>query len=115
MTVPGDLPHSILSSVFAIFSFGLPLPFALVPQLKLDENQVSEQESLRIKLQKEQEMLSAYQSKQTMQLRAQHEREEKDLQDKVSVRRALLEEKVHYLVLESLLYLSLIRKMLLQI
>ena len=29
-----------------------------------------------------------------MQLRAQHEREEKDLQDKVSVRRALLEEKV---------------------
>lgn len=29
-----------------------------------------------------------------MQLRAQHEREEKDLQDKVSVRRALLEEKM---------------------
>ena len=67
---------------------------ALGPQLKLDENQVSEQESLRIKLKQEQEMLSAYQSKQANQLRAQHEREEKDLQDKVSVRRALLEEKV---------------------
>lgn len=62
--------------------------------LKLDENQVSEQESLRIKLKQEQEMLSAYQSKQANQLRAQHEREEKDLQDKVSVRRALLEEKM---------------------
>lgn len=62
--------------------------------LKLDENQVREQENLRVKLQQEQELLSAYQSKQTMQLRAQHEREEKDLQDKVSVRRALLEEKM---------------------
>ncbi|XP_078362933.1 serine/threonine-protein kinase TAO1-like isoform X1 [Oculina patagonica] len=62
--------------------------------LKLDENQVREQEALRIKLQQEQELLSAYQSKQTMQLRAQHEREEADLQDKVSVRRALLEEKM---------------------
>lgn len=39
-------------------------------------------------------MLSAYQSKQSMQLKAQHEREQKELQDKVSVRRALLEEKV---------------------
>lgn len=64
--------------------------------MKLDENQVREQESLRVKLQQEQELLSAYQSKQTMQLRAQHEREEADLQDKVSVRRALLEEKVPY-------------------
>ena len=39
-------------------------------------------------------MLMAYQSKQHNQLLAQHEREEKDLQEKVSVRRALLEEKV---------------------
>ncbi|XP_027044188.1 serine/threonine-protein kinase TAO3-like isoform X3 [Pocillopora damicornis] len=62
--------------------------------LKLDEDQVREQENLRVKLQQEQELLSAYQSKQTMQLRAQHEREEKDLQEKVSVRRALLEEKM---------------------
>lgn len=62
--------------------------------LKLDENQVREQEALRIKLQQEEQLLSAYQSKQTMQLRAQHEREETDLQDKVSVRRALLEEKM---------------------
>ena len=42
-------------------------------------------------------MLMAYQSKQHNQLLAQHEREEKDLQEKVSVRRALLEEKVHCL------------------
>lgn len=75
------------------------IPFAT--QLKLDENQVREQENLRVKLQQEQELLSAYQSKQTMQLRAQHEREEKDLQDKVSVRRALLEEKVPRLLMRS--------------
>lgn len=62
--------------------------------LKLDENQLSEQQALRTKLQQEQEMLMAYQSKQHNQLLAQHEREEKELQDKVSVRRALLEEKM---------------------
>lgn len=73
------------------------IPFAT--QLKLDEDQVREQENLRVKLQQEQELLSAYQSKQTMQLRAQHEREEKDLQEKVSVRRALLEEKVSRLLM----------------
>lgn len=39
-------------------------------------------------------MLMAYQSKQHNQLLAQHEREEKELQEKVSVRRALLEEKM---------------------
>lgn len=62
--------------------------------LKLDENQLSEQQALRTKLQQEQEMLMAYQSKQHNQLLAQHEREEKELQEKVSVRRALLEEKM---------------------
>ncbi|XP_015769344.1 PREDICTED: serine/threonine-protein kinase TAO1-like [Acropora digitifera] len=62
--------------------------------LKLDENQLSEQQALRSKLQQEQEMLMAYQSKQHNQLLAQHEREEKELQEKVSVRRALLEEKM---------------------
>lgn len=62
--------------------------------LRLDENQLSEQQALRTKLQQEQEMLMAYQSKQHNQLLAQHEREEKELQDKVSVRRALLEEKM---------------------
>lgn len=64
----------------------------------MDESQVREQEVLRIKLQQEEQLLSAYQSKQTMQLRAQHEREETDLQDKVSVRRALLEEKVPHVL-----------------
>ena len=41
-----------------------------------------------------------------MQLRAQHEREEADLQDKVSVRRALLEEKVPYIVCGNSCYSS---------
>lgn len=93
---------TLVSSVACPFSYRTFLTrdlfslFSIVPQLKLDENQLSEQQALRTKLQQEQEMLSAYQDKQFKQLRAQHEREEKDLQDKVSVRRALLEEKVHY-------------------
>jgi len=53
-----------------------------------------EQEALRQKLQSEQELLSAYQSKQNSQLIAQHEKETNDLTEKVSVRRALLEQKV---------------------
>lgn len=68
--------------------------FLLPLQLKLDETQLREQEALRQKLQSEQELLSAYQSKQNNQLIAQHEKETNDLTEKVSVRRALLEQKV---------------------
>ena len=63
-------------------------------QLRLDEEQLKEQENLRSKLQKEQDLLSAYQAKQAEQLMHQHEREWKELQDTVSVRRAVLEQKV---------------------
>lgn len=63
-------------------------------QLRLDEEQLKEQESLRSKLQKEQDLLSAYQAKQAEQLMNQHERELRELQDRVSVRRAVLEQKV---------------------
>ncbi len=63
-------------------------------QLRLDEEQLKEQESLRSTLQKEQDLLSAYQAKQAEQLMNQHDREWKELQDTVSVRRAVLEQKV---------------------
>ncbi|XP_028396391.1 serine/threonine-protein kinase TAO3-like isoform X1 [Dendronephthya gigantea] len=62
--------------------------------LRLDEEQLKEQESLRSKLQKEQDLLSAYQAKQAEQLMRQHERELRELQDRVSVRRAVLEQKM---------------------
>ena len=55
---------------------------------------MKEQENLRSKLQKEQDLLSAYQAKQAEQMVRQHERESKELQERVSVRRAVLEQKV---------------------
>ncbi|CAB3987495.1 serine threonine- kinase TAO1-like, partial [Paramuricea clavata] len=61
--------------------------------LRLDEEQLKEQENLRSKLQKEQDLLSAYQAKQMEQLMNQHERELRELQETVSVRRAVLEQK----------------------
>lgn len=45
-------------------------------------------------LQKELEMLLAFQSKIRMQAEAQRTREKKELEDRVSIRRALLEQKV---------------------
>lgn len=47
-----------------------------------------------MQLQQELELLNAYQSKIKMQTDAQHERERKDLEQRVSLRRALLEQKV---------------------
>lgn len=47
-----------------------------------------------MQLQQELELLNAYQSKIKMQTDAQHEREKKDLEQRVSLRRALLETKV---------------------
>lgn len=62
--------------------------------LRLDEEQLKEQENLRTKLQKEEDLLSSYQAKQAGQLINQHERELRELQEKVSVRRAVLEQKM---------------------
>uniref|UniRef100_A0A3Q3N4V3 non-specific serine/threonine protein kinase n=1 Tax=Labrus bergylta TaxID=56723 RepID=A0A3Q3N4V3_9LABR len=62
--------------------------------LRLDETQESQCQALRMQLQQELELLNAYQSKIKMQTDAQHEREKKDLEQRVSIRRALLEQKI---------------------
>uniref|UniRef100_A0A672HAK9 non-specific serine/threonine protein kinase n=1 Tax=Salarias fasciatus TaxID=181472 RepID=A0A672HAK9_SALFA len=62
--------------------------------LRLDETQESQCQSLRMQLQQELELLNAYQSKIKMQTDSQHERESKDLEQRVSIRRALLEQKI---------------------
>lgn len=63
-------------------------------QLRLDEAQEAECQALRQQLQQEMELLNAYQSKIKMQTEAQHERELQKLEQKVSLRRAHLEQKV---------------------
>ncbi|XP_023668156.1 serine/threonine-protein kinase TAO3 [Paramormyrops kingsleyae] len=62
--------------------------------LRLDEAQEAECQALRHQLQQEMELLSAYQSKIKMQTEAQHERELQKLEQKVSLRRAHLEQKI---------------------
>lgn len=66
----------------------------LCPQLRLDEAQEAECQALRLQLQQEMELLNAYQSKIKMQTEAQHERELQKLEQRVSLRRAHLEQKV---------------------
>lgn len=63
-------------------------------QLRLDETQEAEYQVLRMQLQQELELLNAYQSKIKMHTDTQHEREIKDLEQRVSIRRALLEQRV---------------------
>jgi len=60
--------------------------------IKLQEAEYSR---LKERLDYELEMLLAYQSKNKMQAEAQRNRERKELEDRVSVRRALLEQKMH--------------------
>ncbi|XP_064613495.1 serine/threonine-protein kinase TAO1-like isoform X2 [Liolophura sinensis] len=62
--------------------------------VRLDETQVAEANELRQRLLQELELLTAYQSKIKMQTEAQHQRERKALEDRVSLRRALLEQKM---------------------
>ncbi|XP_072557647.1 serine/threonine-protein kinase TAO1 isoform X3 [Paramormyrops kingsleyae] len=62
--------------------------------LRLDEAQEAECQVLRMQLQQELELLNAYQSKIKMQTDAQHEREKDELEQRVSLRRALLEQKI---------------------
>ena len=78
--------------------FYSPDPYVkcLCLQLRLDETQEAQCQSLRMQLQQELELLNAYQSKIKMQTDAQHERERKDLEQRVSIRRALLEQKVAF-------------------
>lgn len=49
---------------------------------------------MRMQLQQELELLNAYQSKIKMQTDSQHDRERRELEQRVSLRRALLEQKV---------------------
>lgn len=63
-------------------------------QTRLDASQLAEEKELKERLQKELELLMAYQSKIKMQAEAQHLREKKQLEERVSLRRALLEQKV---------------------
>jgi thousand and one amino acid protein kinase len=58
-------------------------------------SQEAEYSRLKDRLDYEMEMLLAYQSKNKMQAEAQRNRERKELEDRVSVRRALLEQKMH--------------------
>lgn len=62
--------------------------------MTLDESQVAETEEMKKKLQQETEQLMAYQSKIRMQTDGLHSREKKELQDRVSLRKAQLEQKV---------------------
>lgn len=66
----------------------------MLSQLRLDEAQEAECQALRLQLQQEMELLNAYQSKIKMQTEAQHERELQKLEQRVSLRRAHLEQKV---------------------
>ncbi|KAF7238880.1 Serine/threonine-protein kinase TAO2 [Varanus komodoensis] len=61
--------------------------------LRLDETQEAEYQVLRMQLQQELELLNAYQSKIKIHTEAQHEREIKELEQRVSIRRALLEQR----------------------
>ncbi|KAI5724262.1 hypothetical protein M8J77_000497 [Diaphorina citri] len=62
--------------------------------IRLDESQEVECHHLKERLHYELEILMAYQSKNKMQAEAQRNRERKELEDRVSVRRALLEQKM---------------------
>lgn len=64
--------------------------------LRLDESQEIECQQLKDRLQYELEILMAYQSKNRIQAQNQRDRERKELEDRVSVRRALLESKVNF-------------------
>ncbi|XP_030747387.1 serine/threonine-protein kinase Tao isoform X1 [Sitophilus oryzae] len=62
--------------------------------IKLDESQELQFQQMKERLQYELEILMAYQSKNKMQAQAQREREKNELQQRVEVRRTLLEQKM---------------------
>jgi len=55
---------------------------------------------LKERLRYELEILMAYQSKNKMQADAQRNREKKELEDRISVRRSLLEQKVLFIIIK---------------
>lgn len=62
--------------------------------IKLDESQELQCQQMKERLEFELEMLIAYQSKNKMQAQAQRDREKNELQERVAVRKALLEQKM---------------------
>ena len=63
-------------------------------QVRLDEIQLQELETLRNELHKEQEVLNTYQAGQSSHLRNHIDKELKALEDRVSMRKKLLEDRV---------------------
>lgn len=70
------------------------LPSLFFVQLRLEAEQEAECQALKRQLQQEMELLDAYQSKTKVQAEAQHERDMQKLEQKASLRRAHLEQKV---------------------
>ncbi|XP_052268618.1 serine/threonine-protein kinase TAO1-like isoform X2 [Dreissena polymorpha] len=62
--------------------------------MRLDDSQLAEEHELKQKLQQELELLIAYQSKIKMQTDTQHLRERKHLEEMISIRKAILEQKM---------------------
>lgn len=60
----------------------------------MDESQEIEQQQLKDRLDRELEILMAYQSKNKLNAERQRNKERRELEERVSVRRALLEQKV---------------------
>lgn len=71
--------------------------------MRLEAKQESERQALMQQLKQEMELLDAYQSKTKAQMEAQHERELQKLEQKVSIRRAHLEQKVEPMLLKAAL------------
>lgn len=67
-------------------------------QIRLDESQELEARQLKETLQHELEMLIAFQSKIRMQTESQRTRERKELEDRVTMRRIMLEQKVSLII-----------------
>lgn len=65
-------------------------------QLRLEAEQEAECQALKRQLQQEMELLDAYQNKTKVQAEAQHERDMQKLEQKASLRRAHLEQKVSF-------------------
>ena len=62
--------------------------------MKLDEAQLKEQEALRKQLQQEQDLLVTFQESQDQKLLTQHDREKRDLDEKVTASKLELEKQV---------------------
>lgn len=69
-------------------------------QGKLSDDQEKERTQLKAELEQEMEMLLAYQSKVKKMTDAHHEKETKDLKEKIALQHALVEQKVSLICIE---------------